>query len=87
MLVNTQIVKWGNSLALRISGPMRTVPNFTQGMNIQVEVSEEGLKVYSLKKKQNLNLPFSQEELIKHLNPKNSHKKILANISDDEWDI
>ena len=39
MKVESEIKKWGNSLALRVTGIMAELPNFKDGTKVIVEVS------------------------------------------------
>ncbi|WP_246769512.1 hypothetical protein [Escherichia sp. E2593] len=43
--MRTQVVlqKWGNSIALRLTGNLKTVPGFSVGDIVNVEISEKGL--------------------------------------------
>ena len=45
MKVETEIKKWGNSLALRVTGVMATLPEFKAGDRVIVDVTEEGFFV------------------------------------------
>ena len=75
MKVHAKIKKWGNSLGLRISGAMKTVPGFEENMNVIVEVSEKGLYVYQKPKKLTAReiLPFTVAELLEGLNEYTAH--------------
>lgn len=75
MKIKAKIQKWGNSLGLRISGAMKTIPQFEENMQVIVEVSEKGLCVYPKPKKLTARdiLPFTEEELLVGLNEYTSH--------------
>ena len=45
MKIETEIKKWGNSLALRVTGIMAEIPQFEAGTRVTVDVSSEGLVV------------------------------------------
>ena len=62
MKVSAEIKKWGNGLALRLSGPLKDIPGFKEGMAVEIEATEHGL-IVSPKKKKCL-LPYSEDELI-----------------------
>ncbi len=84
MRVEAKIQKWGNSLGLRLSGPIKSIPHFKEGMIVAVEVSEEGIEVRPMKKKQMRKLPFTEDQLLKGLNADTSHSEELALISPKE---
>ena len=42
MRVETEIKKWGNSLALRVTSVMAELPNFEPGTRVTVDVDSEG---------------------------------------------
>jgi len=81
MLVHAQIQKWGNSLALRITGPVRKIPNFKEGMEVIVLVSEDGIQVQpAVRNRRQLKLPYTEAELLKGLTPHKAHADELANL-------
>ena len=53
MKVQTTIQKWGNSLAIRITGSLRTIPHFTANMPVEIEVNKEGLTIHPIFQKKN----------------------------------
>lgn len=84
MVVNAKIRKWGNSLALRVSGLLRDIPHFQSGDEVQIEVNEEGFVVKKVKPL-GTSLPFSEDEIIKGLNP--DHAGLVAsNFLEAEYD-
>jgi len=79
MKVESEIKKWGNSLALRVTGIMADLPNFRDGTKVIVEVSEEGIMVKpvrSTRRKQRL--PYTEKELLADLCAETSHADELA---------
>ena len=54
MKIQTTIQKWGNSLAIRITGPLKTIPHFTANMAVEIDVNERGLTVYPVARKKKL---------------------------------
>lgn len=83
MKVKAKIQKWGNGLALRVSGPMRDVPKFKEGSVVEVEVSEEGLVI----KKNKVSLfPFTEEEILADLTPESAHADLVINPIGKEFD-
>jgi antitoxin MazE len=79
MLVRAHIQKWGNSLALRITGPVRAIPNFKAGMAVDIEVSEDGILVRSASQQRGA-LPFSEADLLKGLTPQKAHADEVADF-------
>ncbi|MCX7121361.1 MAG: transcriptional regulator [Gammaproteobacteria bacterium] len=75
MKIQAKIQKWGNSLGLRITGSMKTIPHFEENMNVTVEISEKGLYVYRKPKKLTARdiLPFTLAELLEGLNEYTAH--------------
>lgn len=45
MRVETEIKKWGNSLALRVTGLMAELPRFEPGTRVTVDIDTEGFVV------------------------------------------
>ena len=85
MEIETEIKKWGNSLALRLSGAMAEMPSFDVGTKVRVGISKEGLvikKVVTQEKK--LCLPYSEKSLLKGLTPEAAHADELATLSQAE---
>ena len=79
MKVESEIKKWGNSLALRITGIMADLPNFRDGTKVIVEISEEGIMVKPVRStKRNLRLPYSEKELLADLCAETAHADELA---------
>lgn len=83
MLVNTKIQKWGNGLALRVSGVLRDIPHFQSGDEVQIEVNEEGFIVKKVKPA--TKMPFSEDELIKGLNPDHT-ELVVTSLLEAEYD-
>lgn len=85
MKTQAKIQKWGNSLAIRITGIMRDIPHFEEGTLLDVEVSETGLKIRKLVSERRLVLPFSEADLLKGMTAKNAHADIIANPLEGEY--
>lgn len=85
MKIEAKIQKWGNGLALRISGIMRDIPHFQEGTPIEVEVNEDGLTIKKIHKKKRTILPYTEEELLADMNPENAGKDLLAKPLDKEF--
>lgn len=85
MKVQAKVQKWGNGLAIRIAGAMRDIPRFTEGMPVEVEISEDGLEIRKLQSVKRLVLPFSESELLKRMTPKTAHADIIASPLKGEY--
>ena len=85
MKVETEIKKWGNSLALRVSGIMAEMPGFKAGSRVQVEVSEDGLVITPIKDSvSEPSLPYTEKELLAGLNQSTAHGDELATLRGNE---
>ena len=73
MHIQTKIKKWGNSLALRLSGPMITIPHFTRDMLVDVQITENGIKIKKARPQKKHPLPFSEADLLNGLTPQKAH--------------
>ena len=58
MNVQAKIKKWGNSLALRLSGPMAALPRFKEDMLVNVHITEEGIAVKPVVSKRKKDCPL-----------------------------
>ena len=86
MKVQSEIKKWGNSLALRVTGVMAEIPKFEAGTRVIVEVTEEGIMVKpAAKQKEIRELPYSEASLLDGLTPETAHADALAIHTDDEF--
>ena len=85
MKIETQLKKWGNSLALRVTGVMAELPEFHDGSNVTVEVTEEGFTVRSAKEDPRYLLPYTEEEMLADMSLDNSHSDELATLSEMEY--
>lgn len=82
--VKGKIQKWGNGLGLRVSGPIRDIPQFANGTPIDIEIFEDGFTVRKAHR-DNTNLIFSEAELLEGLGPETSQAELLVTPSDVEW--
>ena len=79
MKIETEIKKWGNSLALRVSGVMAELPGFTEGTRVSVDVSEEGLVIKPVPAEiAEPRLPYSEKTLLANITPATAHADELA---------
>lgn len=79
MKVQSTIQKWGNSLALRLTGPIKTIPHFENNMQVNIEIEEGYIKIYPVKEDVKT-LPFSEKDLLKDLDSKTAHAECLAHV-------
>ena len=87
MKVESEIKKWGNSLALRVTGIMAELPQFAAGTKVVVEVSEEGITVKPAKEKpKKPQLPYSEHSLLADITPELAHAEDLASPLPGEFD-
>ena len=85
MEIEAEIKKWGNSLALRLSGAMAEMPSFAVGTKVLVGISKDGLVVKkAVHTKRKLKLPYSENRLLKWLSPETAHADELASLSGKE---
>lgn len=84
MKTEASIQKWGNGLALRVSGIMRDIPHFTAGTQVIVDVTEDGFTVKKVKPSPEKRLHFSEKELLKDITPFSIHADEIAMLRDDE---
>lgn len=84
MKIQSIIQKWGNSLAIRITGPLKTIPHFSANMPIEIIVNKKGLTIYPMTQKNKL-LIFNEAQLLKGLTPKTAHADEIATVQSDEF--
>ena len=78
MRVHAKIQKWGNGLALRVSGVMRDIPHFQEGTEVDVDVNENGFFVIKSTPKKKSIFPFSESQLLQGLNDGQIRSDLLA---------
>ena len=85
MRVEAEIKKWGNNLALRVTGIMAEMPHFQAGTRVTVDVSDAGLVVKpAVGKLGTFRFPYSESELLAGITPDNSHADELADPKGSE---
>ena len=84
MIIQTTIQKWGNSLALRLTGPVRSIPDFKENMLVKISISETGIQVTSVRQEKKI-LMFTEKELLKGLSSKTAHSDELATLNSEEF--
>ena len=78
MKTEAKIQKWGNGLALRISGLIRDIPHFEDGTKVEVDIFEDGFTVKKCKPTKTNAFPFSEEQLLADITPDLAHADLLA---------
>jgi antitoxin MazE len=82
MHTNAKILKWGNSLGIRLSGALRGLTDFKAGTVVDVEIKADGLFIRKVKQK--TILPFSESALLNGLDEKN-HQDLIVKPQGNEW--
>jgi antitoxin MazE len=72
-MARSQIVKWGNSLAIRIPKPVAEEARVREGDSILIEASDGRIQVRRSRQR----VP-ALRELVAQMNPKNRYKEISA---------
>jgi antitoxin MazE len=85
MQFETEVKRWGNSMAVRLTGAMAHPCHLEIGTKIIVDSTEKGLFVQLLEKKRKLNLPVSLDDLLKGLDPHTAHADLDVNLLDSEF--
>jgi antitoxin MazE len=86
MKIHTTIQKWGNSLAIRITGPLKTIPHFTANMPVEIEVNERGLTIHPAIPKKKKLLLYNEAQLLKGLTAKKAHADEIIDIHHREFE-
>ena len=86
MRLESEVKKWGNSLAVRITGTAAEISNLKEGTKIAIEVNKDSLIIKPQKKaRKRLKLPYSEDQLVKGLSKSNSHSDLIAQPSSKEF--
>lgn len=72
MWVRATIQKWGNSLALRLTGPLRSMPHFEENMSVEIKVDENSIQVYPVRTKIKIQR-FKEKDLLQGLTAISAH--------------
>lgn len=85
MRVETEIKKWGNSLALRVTGAMVELPQFEPGTRVTVDVNSEGFNVRrATGRLRSFRFPESETALLEGMTAETAHADLLAEPSGRE---
>lgn len=82
MTLHAKIQKWGNGLALRISGAMREIPSLKEGTEVEINVTKTGFTVTKSKKRKSF--PFKESDLLKGISAQTAHADLLAALAPKE---
>ena len=79
MRIETEIKKWGNSLALRVTGVMAELPQFAPGTRVTVDIDSEGFVVRrAAGSLRSFRFPESEGALLAGMTAENAHADLLA---------
>lgn len=87
MQIESRVQKWGNGLALRMSGALRTIPNLKEGDLLTITINENGFSAVkpSIRK-------FTEQDLLSNITPNNAHSELVPKllnrdlcINKDDW--
>ncbi len=85
MKIQSEIRKWGNSLALRITSNMASALKISDGTMVIVEVTNDGLIIKkATKPKKQLKLPYNEKSLLEGMTPYTAHSDELAVLNHNE---
>ena len=87
MIVHTKIQKWGNGLALRVSGVIRDIPHFKEGTEVDVDVRENGFFVITSMPNKKITLPYSELQLLEGLKDGQIRSDLLATPLSNEIEL
>jgi len=77
--VETEIKKWGNSLALRVTGSMAKPPQFEPGTRVTVDIDSEGFIVRrAAGSLRSFRFPESESALLAGMTAENAHADLAA---------
>lgn len=78
MKVEAKIQKWGNGLALRVSGVLRDIPHFKEGTIVEIDINAHGFVLTKRDPQKHTRFPFNEEQLLENLTPELAHANLLA---------
>ncbi len=81
MQIESKIQKWGNGLALRMSGALRTVPNLKEGDLLTITINENGFSAVKPSKRK-----FTEQELLLDITANNAHIELAPNLLNSEYE-
>ena len=81
MQIESRVQKWGNGLALRMSGALRTVPNLKEGDLLTITINENGFSAIKPSQRK-----FTEQELLSDITPNNAHAELAANLLSSKYE-
>ncbi len=81
MQIESRVQKWGNGLALRMSGALRTVPNLQEGDLLTITINENGFSAVKPTQRK-----FTEQELLRSITPSNAHAELTPNLLNSEYE-
>lgn len=82
MRVETEIKKWGNSLALRVTGLMAEPPHFEPGTRVTIDIDSGGFVVRrAAGSLRSFHFPDNEIALLEGMTAENAHADLLADAS------
>lgn len=86
MNIDTEVKKWGNSLALRINAVTADALNLHQGSKVTYEILPDGLLIKPIVSKKKARVwPYSEAQLLEGITPDTAHRDELATLENNEW--
>lgn len=84
--MHTEIKRWGNSAAVRLSSKLLAATKLEINSSISIEVEENKIIIQATQGQpaKRLNLPFDEKTLIAGLSPQTAHADEIAIITDAE---
>lgn len=86
MKTHVKIQKWGNSLAIRLTGAVKEIAHLEEGMDLELEATEMVIKIYPKVRHDRIKLKYTENELLKGLTPYTAHADEIAEITDKEFE-
>lgn len=77
--MQTQIKRWGNSAAVRLSSRLLAKADLHISSHVTVEVKDGRIIIEPMTREENrLNLPFSEDDLLQDMTPDSAHADEVA---------
>lgn len=84
----TQVKRWGNSAAIRVSSSILSETGLAVDSDINIEVKDGKIVIEpAVKTKPSIKLPFTEKALLKGLTPQTAHADEIASPSSKELEI
>lgn len=86
MKVSSEIQKWGNGLALRVSGAMREIPGIEVGTPVEIDIREDGFSVKIIPDNKTTPILFDEKELLAGIDAHLAHADERPSLISDEYE-